>query len=320
MTASHTPPIDMERLNREVGALARRAGTGTLGVGVANLESGQYWTFNGERPFPMQSVFKAPLGAAALSEVEAGRFSLAETFTLTDEQLSPPRSPIADAWPARRDYTAEALLVAALSDSDNTAADVLMKRIGGPGAVTAWLRDKGVNELRVDRYEREIQPDVYGMASFRLAWKGEAAFSAALATIPPARRRQAMLAYMADPRDTATPRGMQVFLAKLDRGELIKPASVRRLLDIMARTPRGAERLKAGFPKDALFAHKIGTSGVDQGLSAAFNDAGILILADHRRYAVTALLSGSALRETDRDAFFADLGRVIIGSLGHGTR
>jgi beta-lactamase class A len=264
----------------------------------------------------MQSVFKLPLGAAVLAEVDAGRLALTDTLTLTDKELSPPWSPIADAWPGRTAYTVDELLTAALADSDNTAADLLMKRIGGPGAVSAWLQGKNITEVRVDRYEREVQPDVYGMASFRATWKGAAAFDAAEATVPPAKRRVAMLAYMADPRDTSTPRGMLGLLRRLDGGELISPASTRKLLTILLNGSRGADRIKAGLPADARFAHKPGTSGTDQGLNAAFNDVGIFTLADRRSYAIAAFLTGSTAPETARAALFADLGRVAVRSVG----
>jgi beta-lactamase class A len=256
------------------------------------------------------------LGAAVLSEVDAGRLNLAEVITLEDEQLSPPWSPIADAWPSRKAYTAGELLEAAVAGGDNTAADVLMKRIGGPGAVGAWLQGQGIQEVRVDRYAREVQPDAFGMVSFRAAWKGEVYFDAAIATVPPARRRAAMLAYMADPRDSATPRGMLGFLRRLDGGELISAASTRRLETLMLRTPRGAERLRAGLPKGASFAHKPGTSGETGGLSAAYNDVGVFTLADRRSYAIAAFLTGSASPESDRARLFADLGRLAARSVG----
>jgi beta-lactamase class A len=316
LTASRTPPLDMRRLDSGVPELAARALPGVLGFGLMNLESGQFWVRLGDRTFPMQSVFKLPLGAAVLSQVDVGRLDLAETLTLTSKQLSPPWSPIADAWPGRAAYAARDLLTAAVSDSDNTAADLLMEQIGGPGAVTAWLESKNIDEVRVDRYERELQPDVYGMASFRAAWKGEAAFSAARATVAPERRRAAMLAYMADPRDSATPRGMLGFLRRLDNGDLLSAASTTRLLTIMQASPRGADRLKAGLPKGARFAHKSGTSGTDQGLSAAYNDVGIFTLPDRRSYAVAAFLAGSTAPEKDRAALFADLGRLAVKSVG----
>jgi beta-lactamase class A len=310
MTASRTPTLDVNALDRETRALAERARPGVLGFGLMNLESGQMWTLNGDRPFPMQSVFKMLVGAAALSEVDAAQLSLGEVFEITAKQLSPPRSPIADAWPGRTAYTADELLVAAVSDSDNTAADVLMKRIGGPGAVTAWLQSKKVDEVRVDRYERELQPEALGMAPFRPAWKG-AAFDAALATVPPEAQRKAALAYLRDVRDTATPHGMLLFLSMLDAGELLSPASTRRLLTIMAQSPRGPERLKAGFPAGSTFAHKIGT-GTNQGLTTAYNDVGVLTLADKRSYAVAAFLTGSTADETGRAGLLADLGRAIV--------
>ena len=316
LTASRTPPLDTKRLASEVNALAARAAPGVLGFALMNLESGQFWDRLGDRRFPMMSVFKLALGAAVLAEVDAGRLSLAETITIGDKELSPPLSPIADAWPARTAYTVDELFTAALSVSDNTAADVLMRRIGGPGAVGGYLQDKKIDEVRVDRYERELGPDSLGMASFRAAWKGEAAFNAAMATVSPAKRRAAMLAYMADPRDTATPRGMLGLLRKLDEGDLISPASTRKLLETLQQTPRGADRIKTGLPKGASFAHKPGTSAVDQGLSAAFNDVGIFTLADRRSYAIAAFLSGSTASETQRAALFADLGRAAVRSVG----
>ena len=315
-TLSTTPKIDLEALDKDVRAIAARTGGGALGVGLMNLESGQSYLFNDERRFPMQSVFKMLLGAAALSEVDAGRLKMSERFFLLEEQLSPPWSPIAAAWPGRREYTAAELLAAAVTDSDNTAADVLMKRIGGPGAVTAWLTAQRSKDLRVDRYERELQPQVYGMASFRPAWRTPATFDAAFDAVPPAARMAAMRAYMADPRDTATPRGMLVFLQALDRGDLISQASTKHLLTLMSQTSRGGNRLRAGLPKTAFLAHKPGTSGFDQGLSTAHNDVGVFTLADKRSYGVCVFLSGSTLDEAGRDAIIAQVASAAVRAVG----
>jgi beta-lactamase class A len=264
----------------------------------------------------MQSVFKLPLGAAALAEVDAGRLALSEVLTVTDETLSPFWSPIAQAYPGRTAYTVEEMLTAAVRDSDNTAADMLMKRIGGPGAVTAWLNAQRIMEIRVDRYERELQMDRLSMASFRAAWKAPDAMQAAINTVAPDKRRTATLAYLADPRDTATPRSMLNFLGKLDAGQLVSPASTRRLLALLFQTPRGNDRIKAGLPKDTRYAHKPGSSGADLGLTAAFNDVGIFVLKDKRSYACAAFLSGSTAGDEAQAALFADLGRVMAKHLG----
>jgi beta-lactamase class A len=310
-TPSTTPQLDMATLDRDIAVVALRAQPGVLGVGLMNLENGQTWVLNGERRFPMQSVFKAPMAAAALAEVDAGRLHLDEVVTLTEKDLSTPLSPIADAWPARTTYTVGELLTAAVVESDNTAADVLMKKIGGPGAVSAWLSGKRVDEVRVDRYERELQPDTAGMASFRLAWKGEAAYAAAITSIPPARRHAAAVAYLADPRDTATPQGVLNFLYKLEDGQLLSPASTKLLLGLMTRTRTGNARLKAGLPAKSVLAHKAGTGRTDQGLNLATNDIGVVTLPDGRRYAIAVFLAGSTLDSAAREAAIADVARSI---------
>ncbi|WP_068873957.1 class A beta-lactamase [Phenylobacterium sp. CCH9-H3] len=316
VTVATTPRIDIEGLGRAISAIAGAARPASLGVGLSNLESGQTYTFNGDRRFPMQSVFKLPLAAAVLAEADAGRLMLTEPFVLTEEQLSPAVSPIAAGWPARRDYTAQALFEAMVVDSDNTAADVLMKRIGGPGAVTAWLTARRVPEVRVDRYERELQPDVYGMPSFRPAWRDGARFAEAQAAVPAPERLAAMRRYMSDPRDTTTPRGMLELLQMLDRQELVSPASTKRLLELMGRTRRGVGRIRAGLPRDAFLAHRPGTSGVDQGISTAHNDVGIFTLADRRSYALAVFLSGSTLDEAGRDRIIAEVARAALRAVG----
>lgn len=316
MTVSTTPPVDVARLARSVGDIAARVRPGALGVGFANLESGQAYLFNGERRFPMQGVSKLPLGAAVLAEVDAGRALLTERVFLTDEQLSPPLSAISAAWPAQRDFSLQALLEAAMVDGDNTAADVLMKRIGGPGALTAWLTGRRLTEVRVDRYERELQIEAHGMPSFRPAWRTPAAFAAARDAVAPAAREAALRASMADPRDTATSRGMLELLQMLDKQELISPASTRRLLELMARTARGSTGIRAGLPQDAFLAHRPGASSFDLGVSTAHNDVGIFTLADGRAYALAVFLSGATRDESARDKVIADVARAAVVAAG----
>jgi beta-lactamase class A len=315
-TVSTTPQLDAERLDKTAAELTARAAPARLGAAVMNLESGELWAINGVDRFPMQSVFKAPLAAAVLAEVDAGRLDLEETITLMDEDISPPFSRVADAYPGRRDYTVAELLTLAAGASDNTAADVLMRRIGGPGAVTAWLRAQDIREMRVDRYERQLQPEIAGLDSFRLDWKGEAAYRAALQEVPAAERQAATEAYLADPRDTTTPREALLFLAKLARGELLSQASTARLLKIMGETPTGAGRLAAGLPPGARLAHKTGTARTDLGMNPATNDIGLITLEDGRQYAIAVFLSGSTLPEAEREAIFADLARSVARAIG----
>ena len=266
------PVIDVKALTAQLQALADGAAPGALGVAVRDAQTGQTVAFNADRRFPLQGVFKAPLGAAVLAQVDAGRLRLDQTISIRDIDLSPPFSPIADAWPGRTDYSLADLLDRASGASDNTAADALLKLIGGPGALTAWLTLKNIHDFRVDRYERQLQPDIAGMASFRADWKGEAAYRTQLLAVPEATRRKAMADYLADPRDTATPVAAIGFLEALRAGELISKASTQRLLAIMTTTQTGAGRLKAALPVGARLAHKTGGARTEgtMGLLIAF--------------------------------------------------
>jgi beta-lactamase class A len=312
MLGQKDPLLDRETLTAQFQRVADRAAPGTLGVAMEDLSTGQIISFNGERRFPLQSVFKAPLGAAVLAEVDAKRLRLDEVVTIEDVDLSPPYSPIADAWPGRKDYTVGDLLNRAVGDSDNTAADVLMKKIGGPGAVTAWLQGRKVNNLDVDRYERQLQPEILGLASFRAGWRGKAAYRAALEAVPAETRRRAALAYLADQKDTATPLAAVRFLEALNQGELLSPASTHRLMTIMTASRTGQGRLLAALPDGATLAHKTGTARADLGFIPATNDIGIYTLKDGRRFAVAVFLSGPGLDGAERDRVIADVGRIVI--------
>lgn len=309
-TVARTPPLDIKVLDKGITQLADRV-EGRLEVAVQNIDGGETWARNAEQTFPLQSVFKAPLGAAVLAEVDSGRLSLDEVLTISDMELSPPLSPISQAWPGRTTYTVRELLVAAVRDSDNTAADVLMRKIGGPGALKSWLVEHQIIGLRIDRYERELQVEAIGMPSFRPAWRTAEAFEAAKRAVPEAQRRAAWEAYAADPRDTTIASGSLNFLRQLSTGQLLSPASTKLLLGLMTETRTGANRLKAGLPEGASLAHKTGTSGTNFGVTVATNDIGILTLKDGRKYAVVVLLADSTADLKTREAVIAEAMRVI---------
>ncbi|HYG27314.1 MAG TPA: class A beta-lactamase [Caulobacteraceae bacterium] len=315
-TVGTAKPMDMELLDEEIGKVAERARPAAFDVGVLSMDGGESWSLNTSRTFPLQSVFKAPLGAVVLSEVDRGRLSLDEVIDIPAQDLSPPYSPISANWPGRTKYTVGELLVRAVGDSDNTAADVLMRRIGGPGIVQAWLDEQRIRDMRIDRYERELQTEIYGMPSFRPQWRHENTFLAALNRVPPAERRAAMERYLTEPRDTATVAAALNFLQKLSSGQLLSPKSTQLLLRIMTETKTGQARLKAGLPEGATLAHKTGTGRTDRGINPATNDIGIITLEDGRRYGVAVFLAGSQAPPQERDAIIADVARAVVKAAG----
>lgn len=313
------PPLalDTALLDREFPGLVARSRPGFLNGGVLIPATGQSWCWDKDTRMPLQSVFKAPLASAALAEVDAGRLKLNERIRLTVDDLSPLHSPIDVAWPTPpeghvMDMPAIDLIALAVQDSDNTAADTIMKRIGGPGAVTAWLRAKGIDGISIDRYERELQQDLAGLPAFRPEWKDETAWLAARDSVPTGARESAMNAYLADPRDTVTTPAALEWLRQLSLNQLLSPGSTRLLLRLMTHTATGLQRLRAGLPADASLAHKTGSAATDLGRTPAANDIGLVTLKDGRQFAAAAFLAGSTATEAERDRLIADTARLFV--------
>jgi len=312
MTGQLDPVFDPGRLRNRLQAVADRAAPAVLGVGVLDGQTGQLLGFNSDRPFPLQDLSRLAIVAAALAEVDAGKLALDEPVIVRDIDLSPPPSPIAEAWPGRTAYTIAGLVDRVLSTADNTAADLLMRRIGGPGAVTAWLELKNINAFRVDRFARQIEPEINAMASFRSDWKGEATFERQRLAVSPLERRAALQAYLTDSRDTVTPLAAVRFLDALRAGQLLSPASTGKLLGLMALHRPGGDRLAGALPAGSTLTHETGNVRPDPGMAAVTSDIGIITLLDGRQFVVATFLGASRATDQVRNALITEVGRTIL--------
>ncbi len=308
--------LDVAMLNREFPALASRAAPARLNLGVLSLAGDHVWEADSEGLYPLADLFMLPVAAAALAEVDAGRLKLGEPILIRDVDLSPPPSPIGAAFNGQETMPAVDLIALAVQHGDNTAADVIMSRIGGPGAVMGWLQSKGIVGLRIDRYAREVATDMVGLSSFRAAWRTERAFADARALVPPAAREAAVQAFLRDPRDTTTAPAALSFLNRLSDGRLLSPASTRLLLGLMTRSAGGVEGLAAALPTGASLARKTGDSGSDLGLTPATNEIGLITFEDGKRMAVALFLDGSTATGADRRRLIADAGRLVFRAWG----
>ena len=312
--AAPTSDSDVQaKLQDELSALARRARPGTLGVAVLDLQSGKSWRVNADRAYPMMSVFKALLGAAVLERVDRGELCLAQLVTLTRADLRDTWSPVVGKFPGdSARFTVHQLLDAAVSDSDNIAADALVKLVGGPAVVTSFLRAHGITGMRVDRDERGLAHDMDGLAADVAMPPAGETVNATLA-----RKRRGRAAYLADPRDTSTPDAAADFLRELWRGELVSRDSTKLMIEMMTHSPNAPNRLKVGLPFGAQLAHKTGSSGTFEGITAAHNDIGVISWPDGRAVIVAAFLTASPAPEKERDAIFATLAREATNELRH---
>lgn len=305
----HTTAFAADATQGRLDALSQRARPGTFGIAVLDVQSGQSWQVNADRGYPMMSVFKAPLGAAVLAKVERGELSLTQTVTIKRADLRHGHSPIADHFQGDSvTMTLRDLLAAAVKESDNTAADALLRLIGGPASLTAFLRAHGIDGIRSDRSEGGIYNDVMGLDAQGKAPANDTPAAAKL------RMQRGVAAYMTDPRDTSTPAGAVDFLRKLWLNQLLSKDSTQDLLSLMTRAP--LRRLETGLPMSVTFAHKGGTSDTFDGMTPAFNDIGIARWPDGHAVIVVGFLTGSTAPETERAALFDALGKAV-GELEH---
>ncbi len=308
---------DRDKLDKGIDAIETRS-KGRLGVALLDLKDRKLWSHRGSETFPMQSVFKLPLAVAVLQQVEAGKFKLDQPITVTRKDFSLFHSPLVKAFKGERnDYPLSELIRLAAGESDNTAADLLMREIGGPQVVTRMLRDGGIQGMYIDRYERQFQPEIYGLPGF--GWDqvvDEPAFRAKLKALKPRYRIASLAKALTDKRDAATPEASAEFLEALARGNWLRdPAHNAFLMKIITETRIGADRIKAGLPAGSSLAHRTGAGLTTDGVNHATNDIGIAGLPDGRRFVIVTYLAGSRADAPQREAALAEVAKLAVSAL-----
>ena len=250
---------------------------GQVGVSAVLLGTGEaVGLAEGER-FPMQSVFKLPLAMTVLAAVDRKELTLDQTLRVTPADFVSDRqhSPIRDRNPGGVTLPLADLLQAAASGSDGTAADVLLGLVGGPEAVTAYVRGLGIDGLTVAVTEKDMGRDP------------EAQF-----------------------QNWATPEGAVGVLRALDEGRGLSADSREHLLRLLTETGTGPNRIRGRLPEGTPVAHKTGSSRTVDGVTAATNDIGIIRLPDGRRVAVAVFVSDSPADDATRERVIADAARA----------
>jgi beta-lactamase class A len=294
-----------EPIEAEIRRLAEPA-SGTVGVAAWRLDGKgpRLLVNNGER-YPMASTFKVAVAGAVLKRVDAGEITLDQMIQV-EPAMMVPSDVIADRFihpgVALSVYN---LLELMLTQSDNTATDVMVKTAGGAGAVTAWLRAQGITEQRVDRDTAGLLRDFFAlppgssfMESFEAAKKAGREFGKT-SLLPNA-------AFDDDPRDSTTPEAMGMLLTRIFSGKALKPETTKILTDIMERCRTGGERLRARLPAGTKVADKTGTIG------GSINDVGVITLPDGAGQIVVAVfVKKSAAPVATREKAIAEIARSV---------
>ncbi|WP_199776206.1 MULTISPECIES: class A beta-lactamase [Chromobacteriaceae] len=196
-------------------------------IGVAALDGGggEAWSYRGDERFPINSTFKAFACAALLAKVDRKEAALEQTASI-DQSMLAGWSPITEKRLAPQRMTLDEVCQAAVSYSDNTAANVVLEAIGSPAGFTAFMRRIGDEQTRLDRTEPDLNEGTPG-----------------------------------DPRDTTTPNAVVASLRKVMLGDALSAASREKLGRWMREDRVADELLRSSLPAGWEIADKTGAGG-----------------------------------------------------------
>ena len=298
-------------LRDRVDELGRRF-DGRVGIAVKAIDDGWSTGWKDDELYPQQSVSKLWVSITALDAVDRSRVRLDEKVSLGRGDLTLFHQPIA-AKILGGGYTTTLsdLMFKAITTSDNTANDKLMRSVGGAEAVRSMIATKRLGAIRFYNGERALQSKIAGLI-WTPSYSIGNAFYKARDALPKSVRRAAFNRYVEDPYDGAAPSAIVGALARLKRGELLSPESTRRLLDIMGHTKTGANRLKGGLKPGWTLSHKTGTGQVFGPYQAGYNDIGILTAPDGRSYAVAVMIKKTSVPLPTRMTLMNNVVRAVI--------
>jgi beta-lactamase class A len=314
-------PVAPSYLRDRIDALGRQF-DGRVGIAVRAVNDGWATGWREDDLYPQQSVSKLWVSITALDAVDKGRVRLDDQVTLTRSDLTLFNQPIAAKVLGGGHTTSlSALMWEAITKSDNTANDKLMRAVGGPAAVRAMIAEKKLGAIRFYDGERSLQSRIAGLTWSQSYAIGNAFYQARNA-LPMSIRQAAFNRYIEDPYDGATPSAIVNALARLKRGELLSPNSTRKLLSVMGNTRTGKNRLRGGLKEGWTLSHKTGTGQVLGAVQAGYNDIGIVTAPDGRSYAVAVMIKKTSTPLITRMTLMNNVVRAIIAQheMTHGAR
>lgn len=256
----------------DIEALEAAAG-GRIGAAVCDADGTVLAGYRRDERFGMCSTFKLPLAALILRAIDDKALAAERRIPITEDDLVP-YAPVTSKRVGSEGMTVVELAAAAQRTSDNVAANLLLRLLGGPAAFTRRLRSLGDGVTRLDRYE----PDMNLVAP-------------------------------GDVRDTTSPAAMARTVARMIDDSYLSPERRAQLETWMLETRTGLSRLRAGLDPDWRVGNKTGT-GIAATMPNRTNDVACIWFGDGQRFVVSAYVEADGHYDRIRDEDEAVLARI----------
>ena len=233
---------------------------------------------------PMQSVFKLPLAVTVLHLVEQGKLTLdQQVHFLPSDRIPAGYSPLQDQHPdANIDVPLRELFRLAVNLSDNVAADILLRLVGGPKVVQAYITSLGIKDFHIVDGEHGLYLDAQNQFN-----------------------------------NWISPNAAVQLLRLLADASPLTPTDTQFLFGLMESSPLAPHRIRDGVPPGTVVRHKGGTSQTILGLTYATNDVALVTLPDGRTLALAIFLTNSTDDDKTRDATIASLTKAVYEAAIH---
>jgi beta-lactamase class A len=260
--------------------------------------------------FPQQSVSKMWVALTILEQEAAGKLSLDKRIRITRDDVVVFNQPLKNYLDGRDSFemSLRELLAHSINASDNMANNVLLRVAGGPQAINQMLERRKVQSIRFGPGEVLLQSAIAGL-EWKTEYRNGNAFKAQRSTIPMAKRKSALDAYLETPLDGAAPGTIALVLKRFSERDANDPGA--KLLKLMAGTYTGRSRLRSGLAPGWRLAHKTGTGQVLESISTAINDVGVMRAPDGCAYPVAVMIAETRAGKEVTNGLMQNVARAI---------
>jgi len=279
---------------------------GELGIAVKHLETGTGFDINGGVSFPMASVIKLPIFVETMHQIKSNKLSLESWIDIQSEDQFYSGSLLSELEAPGIRLTLRNVINMMMKYSDNTATDLILKRVGIKDVRTR-MEKIGLSDISVDRTIEHLVMDYYGLDYEKYKEFSKDEFEKVYTEKKqedPLHFKEAAAKFSDINVDQSTPLAMNRLLEMIFKKEILDPDTCKFILDVMLDCRTGLGRIKGLLPENTPVAHKTGTVG------GTVNDSGIIYLPEGSGHVALTVFSKNTSSDTrDMERVIADIAR-----------